>query len=202
MVLACSISRGGARARMMRMFAPVAGLTDERCVTGAIGSTVVRLSDDRRRLVDLVTGQTARRLARPAPRPIVGIAASSDGYVVIADAAGEAPHVTVYGPGGDVAIVRRPIGRSGGAISKLLLARHGVAVALGTDDGWVVTSLVSGRTLVSPGGALVTDVAFAPDATAVAETTLDGVVFARLPRLEPEWFVGIPSQAVVWYDVR
>ena len=193
------LSRAG-RVRVMRTFAPVAGTTAERCVTGAIGATIVRLSADRRRLVDLATGQTTRRLSQPARRPIVAIAASSDGFVAIVDAADRAPAATVYGPGGKVTVARRPIGAAGGKVRKLLLAKGGVAVALGTTDGWAVTSLVNGRTLVSPGGAAVTDVAFSPDGTAVAETTLDGVVFAGLPDLMPQWFVDFPSIAVDWFD--
>ncbi len=84
---------------------------DEGCVTGAVGRRVVRLSRDRRRLVDVVTGRTVRRLAERARRPVRAIAASADGYVLIADAAGDTHTGTVYGPDGNVAVARRPIGR-------------------------------------------------------------------------------------------
>jgi hypothetical protein len=175
---------------------------DEGCVTGAIGRSVVRLAGDRRRLVDLETGRTARRLAQPTRRPVIGIVGSSDGFVAVVDAANGGPQATVYGPGGAVAFRRRAIGEVAGPLSELQLARGGAAIAVGTLNGWVVTSLANGREVTSPGGAVVTDVAFAPNGTAVAETTLDGVVFLSLPALEPRWVVPVPSEAVVWYGTR
>jgi hypothetical protein len=180
----------------------VRGIRDsgERCVTGAVGSAIVRLSGDRRALVDVATGHTVRRLAEPARRSVVAIAASSDGYVAVADVADGAAEATVYGPAGNVTTERRPIGLTAGDVSKVLLARRGVAIALGTTEGWSVTSLVSGHISKQPRGATVTDVAFAPDAAAVAETTLDGVVIAGLPDLRPEGFLDIPSLAVFWLD--
>jgi hypothetical protein len=174
---------------------------DEGCVTGAVGRRVVRLSGDRRRLVDVVTGRTVRRLAERARRPIRAIAASADGYVLIADAAGDTHTGTVYGPDGSVAVARRPIGR-GRETNEVLLAKGGVAVALMTPDGWTVTSLVSGRTLTAPGNALITDVAFSPDATAVAAATPNGIVFADVPELTPRWFLQLPAVAVAWFEAR
>ena len=84
----------------------------------------------------------------------------------------------------------------------MVLARGGVAVALLTDDGWTITSLISGRTLTAPGDALLTDVAFSPDATTVAATTPNGVIFADLPELTPRAFLEVPGWAVAWFDAR
>jgi hypothetical protein len=190
----------GLRVRPVRTFTS-AGLDDERCVTGAIGRSVVRLSGDRRRLVDVATGRTVRRLAEPVRRPVLAIAASADGYVLIADAADKTHRATVYGPAGDVAIARQLIG-PGGETSKVVLAKGGVAVALLTPDGWTITSLADGRTLRAPGNALVTDVAFSPDATAVAATTPNGIVFADVPELTPRSFLELPAVAVAWFEAR
>ncbi len=196
------LARAG-HVRAVRKFTSISG-NDERCVTGAIGPGVVRLSGDRRRLIDIVTGRTVRRLAQPARRPIRAIAASSDGYVLIADADNDdddAHQATVYGPDGNVAIARQPIGH-GQETRKVVLAKGGVAVALETSDGWTITSLASGRTLTAPGNALVTDVAFSPDATAVAATTPNGIVFADVPELTPRWFLEFPALGVAWFEAR
>jgi hypothetical protein len=75
-------------------------------------------------------------------------------------------------------------------------------VALQSSRGWDITSLTNGHALVSPGGARVTDVAFSPDATAVAETTDAGVVFADLPELTPRLFLDTPAKAVAWFSPR
>jgi hypothetical protein len=186
------------RARTVRSFTPADNGFDERCVTGALGAHVVRLSDDRRSLVDAIDGSTVRRLARPVRQPIVAIATSPDGYVLIADTADGTPQGTVYGPDGAVAIPRRPIGR-GTQPRKVVLARRAVAVALQSSRGWDVTSLRTGSALVSPGGARITDIAFAPDASVVAAATEHGVLFATLPGLVPRSFLALPSQGVEWY---
>ncbi len=86
------------------------------------------------------------------------------------------------------------------AVRKVVLAKGAKAVALQSSRGWDITSLTNGHTLVSPGGARVTDVAFSPDATALAETTDAGVVFADLPELTPRLFLDTPARAVVWFS--
>jgi hypothetical protein len=182
----------------VRSFTPADNGFDERCVTGALGTRVVRLSDDRRSLVDAVDGRTVRRLAVPARQSIVGIASSSDGDVLIADTEDGIPQGTVYGPDGRVAIQRRPIGR-GTQPRKIVLARRAAAVAVQSSRGWDVTNLRTGSSLVSPGGARITDVAFAPDASAVAVATDNGVLFATLRDLVPHAFLALPSQGVAWY---
>jgi len=64
---------------------------------------------------------------------------------------------------------------------------------------WTVTNLESGRTLTSPGGSLVLDVAFSPDGDTLAAATLTGIVFARVADLAPRWFLDFPSQAIGWF---
>ena len=191
------LGRNG-RGRTVRSFTPLHNGFDERCVTGAIGGSVVRLGDDRRSLVDVTSGRVVRRLAAPARTSIVAIVTSSDGYVLIADREDGTPRGTVYAPSGAVAIPRQPIGRDVN-VRKAVLARRGAAVALQTSLGWDITSLRNGHALVAPGGARVTDVAFSPDATAVAETTDAGVVFADLPELTPRLFMDRPARAVAWF---
>ena len=186
------------RSRTVRSFTPVDNGFDERCVTGALGTDVVRLADDRRSLVDVATGRVVRRLAVPARQPIIAIASSSDGLVLIADTQDGTPAGTVYGRDGRVRVPRQPIGR-GVAVRTVVLAKGAAAVALQSSRGWDITSLTNGHTLVSPGGARVTDVAFSPDATAVAETTDAGVVFADLPELAPRLFLDTPAKAVAWF---
>ena len=82
----------------------------------------------------------------------------------------------------------------------MVLARGGVAAALRTEDGWVVTSLVNGRALTALGRARINDVAFSPDATTVAMATESGVVFADLPALAPRSFLEVPAGAVAWFE--
>jgi hypothetical protein len=187
--------------RAVRTFTPLDNGFDERCVTGAVGDAVVRLGDDRRSLVDAATGRIVRRLATPARASIIAIASSSDGLVLIADTEDGTPQGTVYGRDGRVAVRRQPIGR-GVTVRKVVLGRAARAVALQSSRGWDITSLTNGHTLVSPGGARVTDVAFSPDATAVAETTDAGVVFADLPELTPRLFLDTPAKAVAWFRSR
>jgi hypothetical protein len=194
------LGRDGA-ARTVRTFTPLDNGFDERCVTGAIGTAVVRLADDRRRLVDVVTGRVVRRLATPARQRIIAIASSIDGLVLIADTEDGTPAGTVYGRDGRVRIPRQPIGR-GVTVRKVVLAKGAAAVALQSSRGWDITSLTNGHTLISPGGARVTDVAFSPEATAVAETTDAGVVFADLPELKPRVFLDTPAHAVAWFPPR
>ena len=191
------LGRNG-RARTIRAFTPLHNGFDERCVTGAIGRSVVRLGADRRSLVDVTSGRVVRRLAAPARKLLVAIVTSSDGYVLIADREDGTPRGTVYAPSGAVAIPRQPIGRDV-TVRKAVLAKGGAAVALQTSLGWDITSLTNGHALVAPGGARVTDVAFSPNATAVAETTDAGVVFADLPELTPRLFMDRPARAVVWF---
>jgi hypothetical protein len=184
--------------RTVRSFTPLDNGFDERCVTGAIGRAVVRLGEDRRTLVDVATGRVIRRLAVPARRSIIAIAASPDGLVLLADTEDGTPQGTVYGADGRVAIPRQPIGR-GVTVRKVVVSARATAVALQTSRGWDITCLTNGRTLVSPGGARVTDVAFAPDASALAETTDAGVLIADVPDLRPRWFLDVPGTAVAWF---
>ncbi len=187
------------RTHIARSFRPPLTGIDERCVTGALGPDLVRLADDRRHLVDATTGRTLRRMAQPAPRPVVAIAASSDGDIAIADAADGAPTVTVFGPTGAVVHPRQPLGRTEAA-TKMVLARGGGAIAFQTRGGWTITSLESGHTMSSPGGAFLVDAAFAPDGRTVAAATPIGIVFAALPDLVPRWFLKLPTRAVGWFD--
>jgi hypothetical protein len=189
------------RVTTVRTFPTSNAANDERCTTGAIGASVVRLSEDRRRLVDVVSGRTVRRLARRAPATVVAIATSSDGYVAVADAADGLPSATVYAPSGQVASTSRRIGHAG-AVGELTIARGGAAVALGTANGWTITNLRNGRTLNSPGGSLVLDVAFSPDGSTMAAATLTGIVFARVADLTPRWFIDFPSQAIGWFPAK
>ena len=183
--------------RTVRSFAPIGDTFNERCVTGAIGAawcgcpTIVAASSTPS------PAGTVRHLARPAGRPIVAIATSSDGYVLIADTGDGTPAGTVYAPDGSVAMARRPIGRDV-SVRKIVLARRAAAVALQTGRGWDITSLANGRTLRSL-GVRIADVAFSPDAGEVAAATDDGVVFMALPELVPRSFIELPAQGVAWY---
>jgi hypothetical protein len=192
------VSRRG-HVRTVRTFTPVSGGSDERCVTGAIGVEVVQLAGDRRRLVDAVTGATVRRLAVPVRRPLAAIVASSDGDVLIADAAGGALEGTVYAPDGAVLVSRRRLGRAG-TVRKAELTRGGTVVAVQTASGWDITDLAGGRTVtITPGGAQVVDVAIAPDGRAAAAATVNGVVLLSLPDLVPRALIPEPAQGVGWY---
>ena len=145
------VARHG-RVRTARTLTPAAAGFDERCVTGAIGAEVVQLADDRRRLVDAVSGATVRRLAAPVRQPVAAIASSSDGDVLVADTVDGILQGTVYGPDGSVLISRRPVGRAH-TVRKAELARGGTVVALQTENGWEITSLADGHTLAfTPGG--------------------------------------------------
>lgn len=175
--------------------------TDERCVTGAVGRRLVQLAGDRRRLVELGSDRTVRRLARPVPRPLLAIATSSDGLVALVDGAG-GRHVAVYLPDGSVAVPRRPVPSARGLPVKVLLARGGGALALAAPDGWTVASLRNGRTLTAPGGELIYDVAFSPDGGMVAIATPSGIVVAAAQDLTPRWLIDLPAQGVGWFDER
>jgi hypothetical protein len=185
----------------VRSFFVSEAVNDERCTTGAVGASIVRLSADRRHLVDVVSGRTVRRLPRPVPPAVVAIASSADGYVAVADGADGPPSAVVYAPSGAVATARRRIGQPG-AVGELVVAKGGTAVALGTANGWTVTNLRTGRTLTGPGGSLVLDVAFSPDGTMLAAATLTGIVFARVADLAPRWFLDFPSQAIGWFPAQ
>ncbi len=192
------VARHG-RVRTARTLTPAAAGFDERCVTGAIGAEVVQLADDRRRLVDAVSGATVRRLAAPVRQPVAAIASSSDGDVLVADTVDGILQGTVYGPDGSVLISRRPVGRAH-TVRKAELARGGTVVALQTEHGWDITSLANSHTLAfTPGGFQALDVAFAPDGHAVAAATVHGVVFATLPDLTPRWLIQLPAQGVGWF---
>jgi len=187
------------RVRAVRAFTPAAAGFDERCVTGAIGAQVVRLADDRRRLVDAITGATVRRLAAAVRQPVAAITASSDGDVLITESANGALEGTVYGRDGSVLVARRTVGRAG-TVRKAALTRAGTVAALQTEHGWDITSLANGHSLAfTPGGVQALDVAFSPDGTMVAAATLHGVVFATLPDLVPRSLIQLPAQGVGWF---
>jgi hypothetical protein len=193
----------GRRVEVARAFRTGGPGPDERCVTGALGPQLVQLAADRRRLVELGGDRTLLRLARPAPRPLLALVASSDGLVAVVDGAGGSGHVAVYGADGSLAVPRRPLHVAGrDQPVKVLLARGGAALALATPDGWTVTSLQSGRTLTAPGRELIYDVAFSPDGSRVAMATPSGIVVADAQDLTPRWLVDLPAQGVAWFDER
>ena len=190
------VSLGG-RVQTLLAFTPVEGVFDERCVTGALGTRVVRLGDDRRTLVDVRTRQVVRRLAQPVLAPLAGLTSAPDGLVIAIDVADGTPQGVVYAADGTVAVPRRPVGAAT-RFRKLLLARGGGAVAILTSRGWQITSLRSGLTMTQPGGARVTDVAFSPAGDAVAATTDVGILFAAVPGLAPTALLPGTFQVVAW----
>jgi hypothetical protein len=190
-----------AHGHVVRSFEASDAGVDERCITGALGTRIVRLGDDRRRLVDVASGRILRHLAQSVPRPVTAIATSSDGDVAVADGSGDGPGVTVFGPTGAVIHARHSLGRTGVA-NKLLLAKGGGGVAFETQEGWTITNLATGAALSKPGDALVWDVAFAPDGRTVALATPAGLLFASLSDLALRWRIGLPSRAVGWFDGR
>jgi hypothetical protein len=190
------VSRGG-RVQTLLAFTPVEGVFDERCVTGALGTRVVRLGDDRKTLVDVRTRQVVRHLAEPLRAPLAGLTSAADGLVIAIDVADGTPQGVVYAADGTVAVPRRPVGAAT-RFRKLLLARGGGAVAILTGRGWQITSLRSGLTMAQPGGARVTDVAFSPAGDAVAATTEVGILFAAVPGLAPTALLPGTFQGVAW----
>jgi hypothetical protein len=185
------------RVQTVRAFTPVDGQFDERCVTGAIGRRIVQLGDDRTSLVDVTTHRVVRRLAAAVRSPVVAIASSPDGLVLIADLADGPPQGTVFGRSGKVLYPRTPIAR-GVAIRKLVLSRDGIAAAVQSSRGWDVTNLQSHKTLIAPGRARVDDVAFSPDGDTVALATENGVVFAQVADLTPRTVLTQSYQALAW----
>ncbi len=173
------------------------GQFDERCITGALGASVVQLGADRRSLVDLRTRQVVRRLTARVRAPLVGLVASSDGLVLAIDINEGTPSGVVYAVDGSVATSRQPLGTSS-RFRKLLLARGGGAIAMLTSRGWQVTNLTTGLNINAPGGAQITDVAFAQAGDEFAATTQVGVLLAAVPGLEPKALLPGRFQALVW----
>jgi hypothetical protein len=173
------------------------GQFDERCITGALGASVIQLAADRRSLVDLRTRKVVRRLAERVEQPLVGLVASSDGLVTAIDINDGTPSGVVFGADGGVLVPRQPLGTSS-RFRKLLLARGGGAIAMLTSRGWQVTNLTTGLNISTPGGAQITDVAFAARGDEFAATTQVGVLLAAVPGLEPKALLPGRYQALVW----
>jgi hypothetical protein len=178
-------------------FTPVDGVFEERCVTGALGTGVVRLGDDRRSLVDVRTRRVVRRLAEPVGVPLAGLISSPDGLVMALDITDGTPQGTVYAEDGSVVVPRLPLGNAT-RFRKLLLARGGGAVALLTARGWQITNLRTGLNITAPGGTRITDVAFSPDGASFVATTEVGILFAAVRGLAPTALLPGTFQAVVW----
>lgn len=173
------------------------GQFDERCITGALGASVIQLRGDRRSLVDLLTRKVVRRLAEPVNRPLAGLVSSSDGLVMAIDIHDGTPSGVVYGPDGDVLVPRQPLGTST-RFRKLLLARGGGAIAMLTSRGWQVTNTKTGLNINAPGGAPITDVAFSAAGDEFAAATQVGILLAVVPGLAPKALLPGTYQALVW----
>ena len=173
------------------------GQFDERCITGALGASVIQLGADRRSLVDLRTRRVVRRLAERVHGPLVGLVASSDGLLMAIDINDGTPSGVVYAADGAVATARQPLGTSS-RFRKLLLARGGGAIAMLTSRGWQVTNLTTGLNINAPGGAQITDVAFAEAGDKFAATTEVGVLLAAVPGLAPKALLPGRYQALLW----
>jgi hypothetical protein len=96
-----------------------------------------------------------------------------------------------------VARPRTAIGR-GVSIRRIVLSKGGIAVAVQSSRGWDITNLVSHKTLVAPGRAVVNDVAFSPDGDTVALATDRGVVFAKVSDLAPRALLPELYGALTW----
>ena len=189
------VSRDG-RVQTLRTFTSD-GQFDERCITGALGASVIQLSADRRSLVDLRTRRVVRRLAEPADGPLAGLVASADGLVMAIDINEGTPSGVLYGADGSVLVARQPLGTSS-RFRKLLLARGGGAIAMLTSRGWQVTNLTTGLNINAPGGAQITDVAFSAAGDTFAATTEAGVLLAAVPGLAPKALLPGRYQALAW----
>jgi hypothetical protein len=190
------LSRAG-RVQTLPALVPVDTQFADRCIIGALGARVIHLADNGGSFVDLATGRSVRRLAKPASMPLAGLASSPDGLVIAIDVLDGAPEGVVYGVDGNVVVPSTPVGDRTG-YRKVLLSPGGRAVAVLTARGWQITSLESGASITAPGGARIIDVAFSPDGRAFAATTEAGILFAAVGNLAPASLLPGTFRAVAW----